>query len=166
MPRYRPPMTFSDWSLCCLPGTAVSKCFFVCLVRHHAGDGDTFRQESTKVNLRARCSIGSTPQPHRSRPLRSPEPRPHRSYGFGKGVGLPEPSVQFRVAVEIAVEAALIGGIGHGAQISEAEPPVQKRAVWWSRRPAGRTCGVGLCPPCQVPRHPRHPRHRRRERRG
>jgi hypothetical protein len=32
MPRYRPPMTFSDRNLCCLPGTAVSQCFFVCLV--------------------------------------------------------------------------------------------------------------------------------------
>jgi putative SOS response-associated peptidase YedK len=23
MPRYRPPTTFSDWNLCCLPGTGV-----------------------------------------------------------------------------------------------------------------------------------------------
>jgi hypothetical protein len=25
-------MTFSEWNLCCLPGTAVSQCSFVCLV--------------------------------------------------------------------------------------------------------------------------------------
>ena len=53
MPRYRPPMTFSDWNLCCLPGIAVPYVF--CLpCRHHAGGGGFVPAEKYKSELKGK----------------------------------------------------------------------------------------------------------------
>jgi hypothetical protein len=63
MPRYRPPMTFSDWNLFCLPGTAVPLCFCLpCTSRGRLGfvpaekykgelEGKVFHGEPRRLNF-------------------------------------------------------------------------------------------------------------------